>query len=110
MNSDTPVPHGYAVAWGLVCALVMSHLHLQFDASLLRKFAQYVECNYGVPQIRCSHYDSLLDLMRHDKKNTDSTHIQFTLLNAPGSPEIAQEASEDDIKTTLDLMRDLLHI
>lgn len=110
MNSDTPVPHGYAVAWGLVCALVMSHLHLQFDASLLRKFAQYVERNYGVPQIRCTHYDSLLDLMRHDKKNTDSTHIQFTLLNAPGSPEIAQEASEDDIKTTLDLMRDLLHI
>lgn len=110
LKSGNPVPHGYAVAWGLVCALVMSHMHLKFDTALLRRVARYVERNYGVPQIRCSHYNELLELMKHDKKNIDSAHIQFTLLSAPGSPETGYEASEDDIKTTLDLMRDLLHI
>lgn len=110
LKSGNPVPHGYAVAWGLVCALVMSHMHLKFDTALLRMVAQYVERNYGVPQIRCSHYNELLELMKHDKKNIDSAHVQFTLLSKPGFPETGHEASEDDIKTTLDLMRDLLHI
>ncbi|MDE7024313.1 MAG: 3-dehydroquinate synthase [Paramuribaculum sp.] len=110
LKSGSPVPHGYAVAWGLVCALILSHMHLKFDATLLRDVAKYVERNYGAPQLRCSHYNELVDLMRHDKKNVNATHIQFTLLKAPGKPETGHEAKEDDIKITLDLMRDLMHV
>lgn len=110
LKLGTPVPHGYAVAWGLVCALVLSHLRFKFDSALLRRVARYVERNYGTPVLRCNHYNELIELMRHDKKNIDADHIQFTLLHSPGNPEIACEASDDDIKATLDLMRDLLHI
>ena len=110
LNRHEPVPHGYAVAWGLVCALVLSHLQLKFDATLLRRVASFIERNYGAPALNCRDYDTLIDLMRHDKKNTSASHIQFTLLSQPGAPEIGREASVEDIKTTLDLFRDLLHI
>jgi len=106
---DTPIPHGYAVAWGLVVELILSHTQLQFPSEQLQRLAQYVYENYGAIDITCNDYKSLLELMHHDKKN-ESDEINFTLLSDIGDIKIDCTASEDEIKTALDIFRDLMHI
>lgn len=105
-----PVPHGYAVAWGMVVELVLSHLKLKFSSTELHKVADFVHSHYGAPDITCNDYDRLLDLMTHDKKNERTSDINFTLLRNIGDLRIDCVASTDDIKAALDIFRDLLHI
>lgn len=109
MAKGAPVPHGYAVAWGIVTELVLSHMQRGFSSDDLRRIASYIERHYGVPAITCDDYPALLELMSHDKKNVD-TNINFTLLDSPGSVALDCTASADDIKAALDITRDLLHI
>ncbi len=105
-----PVPHGYAVAWGLVVELVLSHLLLGFSSADLHRFAAYVLNHYGAFHITCSDYPELLRLMRHDKKNINPDTVNFTLLRQVGVPALNTTATDAQIKTALDLYRDLLHI
>ena len=107
MEKGAPVPHGYAVAWGIVVELVLSHMHKGFSTALLRKIAGYVRDHYGVPSITCDDYPRLLELMHHDKKNLDD-RINFTMLEAPGVVAIDSIAGEEDIKVALDIFRDLM--
>lgn len=110
MASGTPVPHGHAVAWGLAVDLILSHMHLGFDSTILRQVAQFVSDNYPAPSLKCSDYGTLIELMRHDKKNVDAATINFTLLRAPGDVCIDCTASPDEISAALDIFRDLMHI
>lgn len=110
MAAGTPVPHGHAVAWGLVVDLVISHMHLGFDSTILRQVAQFVYDNYPAPSLTCSDYDTLINLMRHDKKNVDSSTINFTLLRAPGDVCIDCTASPRDISAALDIFRDMMRV
>lgn len=109
MKRNAPIPHGYAVAWGLVVEAVLSHLQLKFPSDELHRLARYISNNYGAINITCDDYPELLNLMHHDKKN-DSTEINFTLLTDVGSVHIDCTASEEEIKTALDIFRDLLGI
>lgn len=110
MKRGCPVAHGYAVAWGLVVDLILSHMRLGFDAALLRRVAGYVREHYGVIQIGCDDYPSLISLMRHDKKNASADSINFTLLDAPGKVRIDCIVDEKDICVALDIFRDLMGI
>lgn len=110
MARQSPVPHGYAVAWGLVVELVLSRMQHEFPSEILHSFAKYVNTNYGVFEIGCKDYPALLAAMRQDKKNTTAEDINFTLLEAPGKPVIDCTVPDEDIKTALDIYRDLLGI
>lgn len=106
----TPVDHGYAVAWGLVVALVMSHLKLGFPTETVHQFADYVKKNYGVFDISCDDYPTLLNAMRQDKKNTTPGVMNFTLLEAVGQPKIDCASTPEDVTAALDIYRDLMGI
>lgn len=108
MEKGQPVPHGYAVAWGLVGELVLSHLILRFPSTVLHSVSDYIKENYGAPDITCDDYPRLLALMAHDKKNVTPDAINFTLLRRPGEIEINHTATTDQIRTALDILRDLL--
>lgn len=110
MERNAPVPHGYAVAWGLVVDMVLSHIRLGFPSAVLRQVADYVCRHYPAPALRCADYPHLLELMRHDKKNRDARHINFTLLKAPGEVLTDIDVPEEDICAALDIFRDLMHI
>ena len=69
MQRTDPVPHGYAVAWGLVVELILSHITHKFPSDILHAVVQFVKDNYGTFHITCNDYDTLLALMRHDKKS-----------------------------------------
>lgn len=108
LERNRPVPHGYAVARGLVGALVLSHIKAGYPSPSLHSIAAFVKDKYGAPVITCDDYPRLLELMTHDKKNTTPDAVNFTLLSAPGKPEINRTASPEEIKTALDITRDLL--
>lgn len=110
LEQGKPVPHGYAVAWGLIVDLVLSHLQLGFPSETLRQAAAFIEENYGRIAIDCGDYDALIEIMRHDKKNAGDGSISFTLLRAPGEVDVNRTASPAEIAAALDIFRDLLHI
>ena len=105
LQQGRTVPHGYAVAWGLVTEAVLSHMLLQFPSSDLHRLGTYVREHYGTPGITCDDYPALLELMRHDKKSRQG-EINCTLLRHIGDPVIDNPITDDDIKTALDIMRD----
>ncbi len=106
----SPVPHGYAVAWGMVAELVLSHMKLGFPSEILHKIAAYVLENYGAMAVECKDYPELLKAMRQDKKNDSPESINFTLLEEVGRPMINCSATKDEIEAALDIYRDLMHL
>ena len=104
-NKATPILHGYAVAYGLVCELYLSALKTGFPTEKMHQTVQFIRDHYGRFTISCDDYNELIALMRHDKKNTAGT-INFTLLGGIGNIRINQTAGEDDIKEALDFFRE----
>lgn len=109
LSDGRPVPHGYAVAWGLVVEAVLSHMMMDFPSSKLYSLARFVKDNYGVFHITCDHYDELIGLMQHDKKSR-AGEINCTLLKECGDVTINNTVSPESIKAALDIYRDLMGI
>lgn len=105
LETHRPVLHGYAVAWGLVGELYLSTVLLGFPKQQLQQTVQFIRHNYGTPLLDCKHYDRLLELMKHDKKNVGDS-INFTLLGGIGDIRINQQATRDDILEALDFIRE----
>lgn len=91
-----PVLHGYAVMWGLLCELYLSHVKLNFPKDDLLKLKYLTIEYYGTFNIDCSDYEALFELMTHDKKN-ESNEINFTLLSEIGEIHINQTATKEEI-------------
>ena len=107
MQRGMPVPHGYAVAWGLVTEAVLSHLLLRFPSEDVHRLGEFVRDNYRGFPFTCDDYDELLALMRHDKKSRDG-EITCTLLAAIGDYRIDQSVIPTDVTAALDILRDHL--
>ena len=105
MAKGKPILHGFAVAYGLVCELYLSARHTGFPTTQLQQTARFIIDNYGRPYFTCDDYTQLLELMRHDKKNT-AGNINFTLLSAIGDIKINQTLDEEEIKEALDFLRE----
>lgn len=102
MRHNCSVLHGYAVAWGLICELYLSAKKCDFPTDKLHQVASFIKENYGKLGITCDDYPELLELMTHDKKNTSSSSINFTLLGNVGDIRINQTASKEEIEDALD--------
>lgn len=110
LERKSPIPHGYAVAYGLVTELVLSNMKLSFPSDVLHRYAAYVKEVYPGFHFTCDDYPRLLELMHHDKKNLAASDINFTLLRSIGDVTIDCIVGEEDIKSALDITRDLLGI
>jgi 3-dehydroquinate synthase len=99
-----PVLHGYAVAWGLVCELYLSHVKLDFDRDVFTQIIRFVKEHYGTFSLDRRHYPRICELMQHDKKN-EANAINFTLLKSVGNIAINQTASLQEIEAALDYFR-----
>ena len=102
MRHNCSVLHGYAVAWGLICELYLSAKKCDFPTETLHQVASFIKENYGKLGITCNDYAELLELMTHDKKNTSSKTINFTLLGNVGDIRINQTATKEEIEDALD--------
>ena len=109
MAKEKPVLHGYAVAWGLICELILSNKQCGFPSSVLHEAATFIKTNYPVAYFTCKDYDILYDYMTHDKKN-DNGFINFSLLNNFGDIELNRIATKEEIEIMFDIFRDLMGI
>ncbi len=104
--------HGEAVAYGLVAELYLSYMRLGFSDKTLRSVTHFVFENFGRISCPCKDYDTLIDLMRHDKKaetcavsaDEDTPQINVTLLPTVGNYRINQLVSPKEIKEALDFL------
>ncbi len=108
-KQGSPIPHGYAVAWGIVCELLLSHHYLQFPAETITELAAYIYRHYGAFPFTCKEYETLYELMTHDKKN-EAGRINFTLLQAIGKPIINRHVDKEQVFVAFDLYRDLFKL
>ena len=105
MRRSTPVLHGYAVAWGLIGELFLSHVREGFPIDKLRQTVACIKEVYGTFAFTSKDYDELFALMQHDKKNR-GTEIHFTLLGGIGDIRIDRTATKEEIFEMLDFVRE----
>ncbi len=100
MRHGRPVLHGVAVAYGMVCEILLSRDKAGLPASVADSLARRVCRLYGKPRVTMADAPELLELMRHDKKN-DTRGINFTLLPSVGDVLVNQTATEGEIEAVL---------
>lgn len=109
LERKAPVPHGYAVAWGMLVELILSNMKAGLASEHLYALGRYLRNHgYGSPCVTCDDYPKLVELMRHDKKNLRPEEINFTLLSEPGMVRIDQSATAGEITAALDIFRDMI--
>lgn len=100
LDKNNPVPHGFAVAWGLIAELYLSHKLCDFPLSTLESVNEYISSNFGTFKVSQEEYKTLYDFMIHDKKNVGNT-INFTLLADIGDIQINRVADKEVIYESL---------
>jgi 3-dehydroquinate synthase len=105
-TNQRPLLHGYAVAFGLLCELYLSHKKINFSDVVLLQAIHEIKQHYGTFCITTRDYPILFEYMTHDKKN-DASGINFTLLKNIGEVQVNQHATEKEIFETLDFFRTL---
>lgn len=108
IKRNSPIPHGYAVAYGMVIETILSSIISGFPINEMRKLAHYIYVNYGTVPFNCEDYNNLIDLMRHDKKNTTSDSINMTLLKNVGDIKLNCKIEPDVITAAFDIYREEL--
>lgn len=104
IKKGQPIEHGYAVMYGIVAELYLSVKRFNFPQALLTRMSKIMIDLYHRPNCSCSDYDELIELMRHDKKNSNTDSINFTLLQNIGNYRLNQELTEEEIKEALDYL------
>lgn len=107
------LPHGFAVAYGLLTTLVLSHIKLGFPSAELYPHAEFLK-DYFMPvhefEVSCNDYQRLWELMCHDKKNLTQGEVRFVLLKNFGEPIYDQVIDQEEAAKGIDITRDLLGI
>ncbi|MDE6018474.1 MAG: HAD-IA family hydrolase [Muribaculaceae bacterium] len=111
--NGTPVAHGIAVAHGLLWELILSvtacgnNRKGMLPSACLYPYAAMLKEYYPSLGVKCTDFDQLLSLMRHDKKNTSADRINFTLINEIGAAEWDNYPSEAEIRSAFEIYSDL---
>ena len=100
-----PLLHGHAVAAGIVSELYLSHKHCNFPMEKLSQVVYYIKEYYPPFAFDCEDYETLYELMRHDKKN-EGDAINFTLLGQIGDVRLNQQLKKEEILASLDFYRE----
>lgn len=108
LEKHTPVLHGYAVAWGMIGELYLSHIttDTQLPIGTLRGATRLLSELYGPCPVSCNDYERLYALMLHDKKNLSATDVRFVLLDAGADVRLDSTASREAIFEALDFIRE----
>lgn len=96
LESDPIIPHGYAVAWGLIYELKISTEILGYSGLNYTHHKEVILKTFGRPPK--IDVDVLLDYMKLDKKNSSDSKISMVLLNDKGMPKLENNISPDVIR------------
>ena len=104
-KKNAPLLHGHAVAAGIICELYLSYKLCSFPLQKVSQVVYYIKEYYPTFHFDCKDYDTLYELMTHDKKNENGI-INFTLLANVGDVRINQSVSRELILESLDFYRE----
>lgn len=96
--------HGYCVMYGMVAEAYLSHLLCGLPAETVSTLARFMLENYGAAPVTCNDFDSLLQLMQHDKKNKEQGTVVCTLLRDIGKPVIGQTISPAELREAIEYL------
>ncbi len=102
---NRPLLHGHAVAAGIVGELYLSYKLCGFPMTHLSQVVHYIKEYYSPFVFDCKDYETLYELMTHDKKNEGGI-INFTLLAQIGEVRINQQVSKEKVLESLDFYRE----
>lgn len=77
--------HGEAIAIGMVLASYISNTQESFPSEKLDEIKHVIVDMYGKVEFEDADYETIIDLMKYDKKNSHG-NINFVLLNDIGTP------------------------
>lgn len=105
LERDSPLPHGYAVAYGMVVEIILSSIKYHFPKKEMDLIEKYIEHNYGKFAFDETDIDKIIAFMKHDKKNIHKNEILMTLLQEPGKIEINVPVIESEIRAALEIYK-----
>jgi 3-dehydroquinate synthase len=85
-NDSDPLKHGEAVAAGLVCETYISMKQNKFPEGDLKKMTDWLKKLYQFRTVKENEVASLLEIMKHDKKNKNG-ELNFVLLKRIGEAD-----------------------
>ena len=100
MQQNRPIQHGHAVAYGIIAELYISMKKCTFPLEDFQHLTNWLINLYGKFQISENDFDSLFELITHDKKN-EAGRINFTLISRIGKIEINQNCERELIFESL---------
>ncbi|CAM1366743.1 3-dehydroquinate synthase [Tenacibaculum soleae] len=92
--------HGEAIAIGMVCETFLSSKILDFPSDKLQEVKKAIITIYGKIDIKKEDFSSIIELMKHDKKNIGG-EINFVLLSDYENFELNCKVSNQLIKDSL---------
>ncbi len=104
MNRD--LPHGYAVAYGMIAELDLSVTCCGLDSVVRDTYVRLVRQLYGSIEIPASCFEYLYKYMQHDKKN-ESEAISFSLLSEVGKVKINMTCNKGEVWKALQYMNEM---
>lgn len=93
--------HGEAIAIGMITEAFISHKLFDFPENTLKEIKNKIIAIYGKLSLEKSDYAPIMDLLKHDKKNT-SGNVNFVLLSDLEKFNFNCKVSEDLIVESLD--------
>jgi 3-dehydroquinate synthase len=88
------------VALGIICELWHSVKKLNFPSNLFNEIKEYIFQNFRTYPIKEQDIETLIDLMKKDKKNQDQ-QIAIVLLKGIGEPKFDSFIDEQEIRECL---------
>ena len=101
MDTDDVLLHGEAIAIGMVCESYLSFKKGYISLENCHQIKSLIHKLYGNKNKSLPTLDSLLNIMKHDKKNK-SGNIHFSLLENMGKANYNQLCSEEEIRESLE--------
>lgn len=95
------ITHGEAISVGMVVACAISTAVLGFEKEKTDRIKNYIISVFGKIPLEKSDYPKILNLLKHDKKNT-AGKLNFVLLKDVGKFQLDCQVSEEHIIKGLD--------
>ena len=106
LQKGTLIPHGEAVALGMICETRLSFLENLISEEQLNLIIKNIQKYFPYISIAQFSDEEILSLMQNDKKNNDGK-INFSLIDEIGSCRFDYKTSSENIISCLDFYRNL---
>ena len=98
--SNQPVPHGFAVAWGMQLESELAYREKLLPLEDKQVIIESIEAIYPPLKLTEAQKNSVLSLVKNDKKNKHK-HLNFTLIKSIGNGVTDQETTIETLAALL---------